>query len=241
MRVPHTLKGNENGGPIVTPASCRPGAAETAALRQRDPFSESCRNQSRIGESDMLKDLVLKNRSYRRFHEEEKIETETLRELVQLAQHCGSGGNVQPLRFVLSNTEERNQQIFPHLGWAGYLKDWPGPEKGERPSAYIVILQDRAIVHLGGCDHGIAAQTILLGATERGLGGCTIGNITREELQSALRIDPKYEILLVLALGKPKERVVIEYVDADADIKYWRDKEGVHHVPKRKLDDLIVG
>ena len=189
----------------------------------------------------MLKDLILKNRSYRRFYEEEKMERETLRELVELAQHSGSGANMQPLRFILSHTKEKNDRIFPCLAWAGYLSDWPGPEKGERPSAYIVILHDKDIRPSGGCDHGIAAQSMLLGAAEKGLGGCMIGSIRKEELQKSLDIPSKYEIVLVVALGKPKEHVVIEYVDLDAPIKYWRDSEGVHHVPKRGLEDLIVG
>ena len=73
-----------------------------------------------------------------------------------------------------------------------------------------------------------------------GLGGCIIGSIKREELRKALDISSRYEILLVLALGKPKEIVVIEEVGSTKDIKYWRDSEGIHHVPKRALDELIV-
>ena len=110
----------------------------------------------------------------------------------------------------------------------------------ERPSAYVIILGDTAIARNFGCDHGIAAQTILLGATEKGLGGCMIGNIRREELRNALSVPEHLEILLVLALGKPVEEVVIEPVAADGKIRYWRDSDGVHHVPKRALDDIIV-
>ena len=124
--------------------------------------------------------------------------------------------------------------------WAGYLKDWDGPAEGERPAAYIVILGDKDISPSFGCDHGIAAQSILLGATERGLGGCMIGSVKKQGLREALEIPPGYEILLVIALGKPKETVVIEAVGPDGDIKYWRDDEDVHHVPKRALDDMIL-
>ena len=130
--------------------------------------------------------------------------------------------------------------IFTHLGWAGYLKDWQGPCEGERPSAYIIILGDTQISQSIGCDHGIAAQSILLGAAEKGLGGCMIGTVQRQKLRKALDIPSRYEILLVLALGKPKEQVVIETPDAAGDIKYWRDSDGVHHVPKRGLDDIIL-
>jgi len=91
-----------------------------------------------------------------------------------------------------------------------------------------------------GCDHGIAAQSILLGAAEKGLGGCMIGTVQREELRNALDIPARYEILLVLALGKPREKVVIEAADNTGDIKYWRDSQGTHHVPKRPLDELCL-
>ena len=189
----------------------------------------------------MLEDLIRKNRSYRRFYQEVSIELETLRELVDLARLSASAANKQPLKYILSCDPEKNALIFPHLAWAGYLKDWPGPSEGERPSAYIIILGDTEISRSFGCDHGIAAQSILLGATEKGLGGCIIGSINRKALRQALGIPPRYEILLVLALGKPKERVVIETVGPDGDIKYWRDEDGVHHVPKRPLDEIIIG
>ena len=188
----------------------------------------------------MIKDLILKNRSYRRFHQEVPIELETLRELVDLARCSASATNRQPLKYILSCDGETNAVIFTHLAWAAYLKDWEGPAEGERPAAYIIVLGDTTITKSFGCDHGIACQTILLGATEKGLGGCMIGSVKRRELRKALEIPKHLEILLVLAIGKPMETVVIETVGQDGDIKYWRDSRKVHHVPKRSLDELIV-
>jgi nitroreductase len=189
----------------------------------------------------MLRDLIMKNRSCRRFYQEVTIERETLRELVDLARCSASAANRQPLKYVLSCDSEKNAVIFSHLGFAGLLKDWPGPFEGERPSAYIIILLDTEISKSAGCDHGIAAQSILLGAREKGLGGCMHGAVKRDELSKALGIPPRYEILLVLSLGKPKEKVVLETVGPDGDTSYWRDIKGVHHVPKRPLDDIIIG
>jgi nitroreductase len=188
----------------------------------------------------MIRDLISKNRSYRRFHQEVDIKLETLRELVDLARLSASARNAQPLKYILSCQPQKNSLIFPHLAWAGYLTDWPGPCEGERPSAYIIILEDTEMNQSSDCDHGIAAQSILLGATEKGLGGCMIASIKRQGLRQALEIPPRYEILLVLALGKPKETVVIETVGPGGDTKYWRDSKGVHHVPKRVLDDIII-
>ncbi len=188
-----------------------------------------------------FRDLVWKNRSYRRFFEDVPVERETLRELVDLARLCPSAGNLQPLKYFLSWTRDRNELIFDHLNWAGYITDWDGPPPGERPSAYILILGDTDITNNFGVDHGIAAQTIMLGAVERGLGGCMMSRFEAEELHSALRIPERFAILLVLALGKPKEIVVLESIRSDRDIVYWRDGEGRHHVPKRPLESLIVG
>ena len=118
----------------------------------------------------MLRDLIVRNRSYRRFQQEVAIELQTLRELVDLARLSASAGNMQPLRYVLSCDSKKNATIFSNLAWARYIEDWPGPAEGERPSAYIIVLEDRQLDHPLHCDHGIAAQSILLGATERGLG-----------------------------------------------------------------------
>lgn len=164
----------------------------------------------------------------------------TLKELVNLARLSASAANLQPLNYVLSCNAQKNTEIFPCLGWAGYLPHWPGPAEGERPSAYIVILGNDQISKNIDCDHGIAAQSMLLGAREQGLSGCIIANIQREKLRTALEIPSDYRILLVLALGVPKEEIVIDEVDPTGSIKYWRDEEERHHVPKRRLSDILV-
>jgi nitroreductase len=189
----------------------------------------------------MLAELVRKNRSYRRFYQDVPIKLEALRELVDLGRLSASAMNLQPLKYVLSCEPEKNTLIFNTLGWAAYLKDWKGPDEGERPSAYVIILCDTEINRSPGCDHGIAAQSILLGAAEKGLGGCMIATVNRKELSQLLNLEPRYDIVLVIALGKPKESVVIDEVGPDGSVKYWRDGQAVHHVPKRALDDIIVG
>ena len=188
----------------------------------------------------MLYNLILRNRSYRRFYQNFPVNKKTLKALVDFARLSPSAANLQPLKYVLSSEPEKNSLIFQHLGWAGYLKDWPGPAEGEKPPAYIVILGDTEISGSFGCDDGIAAESVLLGAAEKGLGGCIIGSVNREGLKKDLNIPLHYEILLVIAIGKPKERVVLEEIASGGDIKYWRDKKEKHHVPKRRLDDIII-
>jgi nitroreductase len=188
----------------------------------------------------MVKQLVLKNRSYRRFYEDYRLEGDVLRELVDLARLSSSGANLQSLKYILSSEPERNSVIFATLGWAGYLKDWDGPVEGERPSGYIVMLFDTSLSKTAFWDHGIAAQSILLGAVERGLGGCMFGNVARDQLRQSLGIDQRYEILMVIAIGKPKEEVRLVPLGPGRDVKYFRDDAGVHYVPKRSLDEIVL-
>ncbi|MFH1079992.1 MAG: nitroreductase family protein [Pseudomonadota bacterium] len=188
----------------------------------------------------MFKDLVVRNRTYRRFDQTFAIGKDTLRELVDLARLSSSAGNKQPFKYILSCDPVKNAIIFEHLAWAGYLTDWPGPVEGERPSAYILMLGDKQISPSFDFDNGIAAQSILLGAVEKGLGGCMIGSIERPKLRKKFNIPERYDILLVIALGRPVETVILETVKADGDVRYWRDSEGRHYVPKRSLDNIIV-
>jgi len=186
-----------------------------------------------------IKDFIMRNRSYRRFYQDKPITEKQLQDLVDLARLSPSAANLQPLKFIISCTPKKNEMIFSCLAWAGYIKDWPGPEEGERPTGYIVILGDTEIAKDFGCNHGIAAQSITLGAAEMGFGGCMIASIQRDNLREFLKISARYEILLVIALGEPKERVVV--VEAkDGDIKYWRDANKTHHVPKRPLSEIIL-
>lgn len=188
----------------------------------------------------MILDLITQNRSCRRFCQKKPISLATLKGLVNLARLSASAANLQPLSYVLSGNAPKNAEIFPCLGWAGYLPHWPGPAEGERPSAYIIILGNDNIAKKIDCDHGIAAQSMLLGAREQGLAGCIIANINRDKLRAVLEIPSDYRILLALALGEPTEEIVIDEIEPTDSIKYWRDENERHHVPKRRLSDILV-
>ncbi len=188
----------------------------------------------------MLSELIKKCRSYRRFYQEEAIVREDLLDMIDGARLSASARNSQSLKYVISYDVTTNALIYPSLAWAAYLKDWPGPDEGERPSAYIIMLNDNEITNNYFCDHGIAVQSILLTAVEKGLGGCIIASINREKLRKDLLISDRYEIIQIIALGKPKETVVIEPMGSNGDIKYWRDENHVHHVPKRSLEEIVL-
>ncbi len=186
-----------------------------------------------------FKNLIHKTRSYRRF-KQDPIPKEIILDLVDCARLTSSQRNCQSLRYILSNDPKKNDLIFSTLTWAGALKDWDGPEIGERPMAYIVILTDKTIAQEARIDLGIASQTIMLGAQEKGIGGCMLGSINRSHLASELGVSDQYDILLVLALGVPGEEVVVDEVDSSTSLTYYRDENDVHHVPKLRCDQVIL-
>lgn len=186
----------------------------------------------------MIRDLIMKNRSYRRFIASEKITKEQVERWVELARFSASGRNMQPLKYVICTDEQMNRKIFPHLGWAGYLSGWKGPAEEEQPVAYVAVLLDRSLAESYYCDDGIAMQSILLGAVEDGFGGCILGSVKKSKVARILQLPGHLEILWMIALGKPSEEVVLETA-SEGEIKYWRDENDIHHVPKRPLDEMI--
>ena len=189
----------------------------------------------------MLKDLVKQCRSYRRFYQDTAIPYNELADMVDTARLAASASNAQALKFKILCTPEECADIFPYIAWAGALKDWDGPEEGERPSAYIVIACDLAIGKNKQWDDGITAQTIMLAAVEKGYGGCMMLSFERTALCRILNLDLERAFPeLVLALGKPKEQVEIVPVGEDGSTTYYRDENQVHYVPKRQLKDVLL-
>ena len=189
----------------------------------------------------MLKELVTGCRSYRRFYEDTPIPYEELVDMIDTARLTGCTANCQPLKFKILHTKEACASMFPNLTWAGALKDWDGPEEGERPSAYIVVLCDLRIAKNKQWDEGIASQTIMLSATEKGYGGCMIGSCRRSDILTFLGLSPEeFSVSLVLALGKPKEEVHLVPLGKEGNTAYYRDENQVHYVPKRSLEDILL-
>ena len=191
-----------------------------------------------------LAELVARPRTVRRFREEAPLAPALLEQLVDLARLGGSARNAQALCYLPVIDPGLRAALFPLLAWAGYLPDWPGPAAGERPAAYIVCVLDcerqRGPETEAHFDLGISTQNLLLGAAERGVLGCRIGAFHGEKVCTLLQLDDRYQPLLVIALGEPAETVVVETVGTDGDIRYWHDADGVHHVPKRQLADILL-
>lgn len=184
----------------------------------------------------MFAELVKEARTYRRFDESDPITADTLRNLIDIARISSCGGNSQKLRYLIVSTPEDRAKLFSKVTWAAAIKDWDGPVEGERPTGYIMILSEAN----SGINTGIAAQTIQLAATEAGYGSCMMGAIKRDEIKAEFNIPEEMNLHLVLAIGKPAETVIIEPMPEDGSTAYWRSEEGVHHVPKRSLTDVLV-
>ena len=191
----------------------------------------------------MLKDLVLKNRSYRGYNKNRQVTKEELLELADIARLCPSTANIQPLCYYLAWKPDEVAKIQEQTRWAGALPQMKLPHPGMEPSAFIVILQDTKIndsMTRFQNDVGIVAQTMLLGAAEMGLGGCMIGSYNARKLKEVLSLDEKYAPMLVVAIGEPAEQIILTEVEPGESVAYYRNENDIHYVPKRKLKDIIV-
>jgi len=192
------------------------------------------------GKELKFRDLVIRCRSCRRFDGGAPVDKEAVGNLVTIASCLPSVRNLQPLRYIALTERAECEAIFPLLGWAGYLEEWPGPQEGERPTAYLVMLNDTSIAADSSCDSGIAAGAILLGATAAGYGGCIVGSVQKDSLRQQLCIPAQYQILMVIALGQPAETIVIDKIGEGESIRYYRDHNDIHHVPKREAADVLL-
>ena len=191
----------------------------------------------------MIKELVKQSRSFRGYDESRKITREELAELVDCARFAPSSVNMQPFRYYLACEKEQLEKIQPLTGWARALPEKRLPYPGHRPTAFIVICQEtdwQENLARFQKDVGIVAQTMLLAAAEKGLGGIMIGNFSPEKVSAALALPAHLVPMLIVAFGKPDETIVLTEAAPGDDLNYYRDENDVHYVPKRRLEDVIL-
>jgi len=185
---------------------------------------------------DKVYQIILKRRSIRSF-KQKKIAFALLKKLVNSARLAPSAANLQPCEYVVVNEPTLSEKVFSTLKWAGYIAPAGNPPEGKRPTAYIIVLVDKEINKNGEKDAAAAIENMILTAAEKGIGSCWIGSIERIKLRQILKIPREYKIDSVLALGYPDEKSVIEKFKGS--IKYWKDKEGVLHVPKKRMESIF--
>lgn len=184
--------------------------------------------------------LANTTRSFRRFRENYPVTKKLMTEWIDNARVTASAKNAQPLKYRIITDKDMCANVFETLAWAGYLTDWNGPKEGERPTGYIVMVNDTTIAPTAQAhfDAGIAAQTIMMSSTEEGFGGCIIMSFKKKQLKDVLNIPEHLDPVFVLALGRPIEDVRLTKME-NGDYKYYRDENGVHYVPKRPLEDIL--
>ncbi len=190
-----------------------------------------------------VQSLARKNRSCRGYDPSVRLTREDLLSLVDLTRYTASSVNEQPLRYYIAWEKEEVERILPLTMWAKALKEIQLPYPGKEPAAFIIICQDMNIssnTTRFQRDVGIVAQTMLLAAVEKGLGGCMIGSFCKPELIRLLNLPEGVEPNLVVALGKPAEKIVLTDVGESGSTQYYRDADDVHYVPKRSLADLVL-
>ena len=196
-----------------------------------------------VQEENMVKDLIIKNRSYRGYDESYTFTREQLMNYVDGARFSASSVNVQPLKFFIAWEKADVDKIQCRIKWARQLPQMTLPHPGMCPTGFIVICQDKTIsgnLNRFMKDIGIVAQSMLLMAVEEGLGGCMIGNFVPEDIREGLGLSEDLQPMLVIALGKPAEKIVLTDVGEDGKTAYYRDENDVHYVPKRTLEELLI-
>lgn len=184
--------------------------------------------------------LLQQTRSVRRFDHSQKLSDEILSSILESVRFVPSARNAQTLKYKIVNRQEQCDDLFPLLAWAGYLNDWKGPKKEEQPVAYIIVCQDNTLSPTSVVDEGIVLQTLQLMAKSKGVSSCILGAFDRQKVKEMFLLDSSIEVRYILALGFGVETVVVEDMLENQSIKYWRDEQEIHHVPKRKLKDLLL-
>lgn len=189
------------------------------------------------------KNLLKSSRSTRGYDESRKVRREELEQLVDCARFTPSTMNMQPLRYRLVHEPEELQKLQPLTKWAGALKGMHLPKEGHCPQAFVVICHDTNIAAAGpgfARDVGIVSQTIMLTANVMGLGACILGAFSAEAVQKALNLEEHLIPMAMVAVGKPDETIMLTEVESGESVVYYRDENGVHYVPKRKLEDVLI-
>ena len=187
-----------------------------------------------------LKKLMEQNRSIRRFDNSRKIDIEEIRDIIGLVRLCASGRNAQPMKYRIISDHSECEKIYPLLAWAGYYKDWSGPESYQRPVAYVIQCLDSKITENPMCDDGLQLEAITLGAASKGIGCCIIKSFNPDSLSELLNIPKHLNPRYVIALGYPAEKAKIVDIPTNGDFKYYRNESDIQCVPKRSLSDLII-
>jgi nitroreductase len=187
---------------------------------------------------------IKQRRSVRRF-KERAVDFPVLEKCIEAAWLAPTAKNVQVIEYVVVDDPKLLPAVLDTVRlWAGVTRPEDGWSPGNRPQAYIVAVVNRALLLERGAgerntayDAGLAVENLVLAAEGLGLGSCVITSFEPEKLGRVLCLPEKYEIAMLVALGFPDEKPVIE--TSGDSTERWVDEKGVRHVPKRPLADIL--
>ena len=182
-------------------------------------------------------ETIIKRRSIRRY-KQKPISLDILKKLVNAARLAPSAANLQPFKYIVVYDKKLCDRIFKTIKWASYLKPSWFPKEGERPAAYIVIINTQEDNPYYMRDMGLAAENIILTAEEEGMGCCILYNIDRDAIRDILNVPAEYQIDSMISLGYKGEEVILE--EDNEKVEYWRDENDILHVPKKPLEEILV-
>ena len=183
-----------------------------------------------------LNRLLLLNRSHRGYDQHRIVTTDELRRIISVNTRVPSARNQQCLRFRMVTVDEAHL-VLPHIKLGSALPDLHLPIEGTEPQAFIIVCSTIEENKWVDMDLGISVQSMLLKATEMGLNGICIGAFNAQAITEAFSLP--YTPLLIVAIGKGAEEIRLAEISEQESHTYYRI-DGVHYVPKVKIDDLLL-
>ena len=207
-------------------------------LERREEALRSSRRTVVRRNNPSLDTLLRKNRSHRAFDTSYIVAMRQLETIVAVNPKLPSGRNAQTLRFKLLDAQSGGEDFCRYLHLGGYLPELHLPAPGTEPKAFIIICSTEPESPIVDIDLGISLQSMALKAVEIGLNALIVKAFNKKEIKETLGLpsDP----LAVLAIGKGTETIVLDEVPAGSDLRYYRDADGIHHVPKITVSDLLI-
>jgi nitroreductase len=182
-----------------------------------------------------ISESIKKKRTIR-LYKQKKISYKILEDCVDSARLSSSARNAQPLEYIIIDDEKILKNLLPFIRFGGFITEDKKAKPGFEPTALIIILVKKGFEQYSAYDVGIAAQNISLVAFENKIGTCMMGAIDKENIKKELKVPDSYLVDLVITLGYPAEKPLVE--EKDQEPRYER-KNDIFYVYKKELKKVL--
>jgi len=184
-------------------------------------------------------ELLKTRRSYRKF-EQKPVPEEVLRDILEAARLSASGGNKQPLRYIVINDSSKLDSVLQYLTWAGQIpKEIGWPKDNEKPVLYIAVIENVKESPYSETDAGIADANMTLAAWSHGVGSCIICACNKPKLEELFGLGENQRLHSIVAFGYPSHKSTVVDPGDDGKLNYYVDEEKNFYVKKRKIEDAV--